>query len=47
MTQLEICKVPRFLELEFREEQKLNKTIVIENLIDKVVSYKVRKGKPR
>ena len=41
MAQPEICRVPKFLELEFREEQKLNKMITIENLIDKVVTYKV------
>ena len=41
MAQPEICKVPRFLELEYREEQKLNKVVIIENLIDKVVNYKV------
>ena len=43
MNQTELCKIPKYIEFEYRNEQQMHCTVEISNLVDKVVSYKVRK----
>lgn len=39
--QTELCRVPKFINFEYHQGQQLNTTILIDNLTDKVVDYKV------
>lgn len=41
MSKAEICKVPDTLKFQFQEDQEMHSSIVMENLMDKVVKYKV------
>ena len=41
MSKAEICKVPETLKFQFQEDQEMNSSITIENLMDTLVKYKV------
>lgn len=37
----DLCKVPNNVVFNFIEDQEMHSTITIENLVDRIVSYKV------
>ena len=39
--QPQLCRVPKFVNFEYHQGQQLNTTILIDNLLDKVVDFKV------
>lgn len=43
--QPELCRVPKFINFEYHQGQQLNTTLVIDNLLDKVVEFKVQSAR--
>lgn len=41
MASQEFCRVPKFIDYQYHEGQKLTSIVTVHNLLNKVVSYKV------
>lgn len=37
----DLCKVPNNVVFNFNEDQEMHSTIIIQNIVDRIVTYKV------